>query len=338
MRNRSDSFPFWESMTYHYLKEFLKPVFFLVFLIASGSFGYYSIEHWEWIDSIYMTVITITTVGFSEVHELSQNGKIFTMFLIIGGVFFYGLAISGFLQIFLELRFRDFMESARLNQKIKKMKNHIIICGGGRMAFTMAKEFERLNIPFIIIENNSESEMSHAPKNWPILMKDALEEETLLDANIKMAKGLASVLPTDADNLFVVLSARKLNPKIRIETRISKSNSREKMVQAGADKVVSPYEAGGIQMVRSMMNPEVDDLMEIVMGKANYEFEMKVTHIDENCKHLGKAIKDTDFRDQGYIVVAVRFPDGEMIFAPKSNFVLKYGHDVFQIGPGVKIE
>lgn len=322
-------------MSYHYLREFFKPSFFLLFLISVGSFGYYTIEGWGTIDAVYMTVITVTTVGFSEVHSLSQNGKIFTIFLIIGGVFFYGLAINGFLQIFLESRFRDFMESARLNQKIKKMKNHIIICGGGRMAFTMAKEFERLKIPFVIIEKNPESEMSYAPKNWPILQKDALEEETLLDANIETAKGLASVLPTDADNLFVVLSARKLNPKVRIETRISKSNSRDKMVQAGADKVVSPYEAGGIQMVRSMMNPEVDDLMEVVMGKANYEFEMKVTHVDENCKHLGKPIKDTDFRENGYIVVAVRFPDGEMIFAPKSNFILKYGHDVFQIGPGI---
>lgn len=326
------------AMYRQHLWEIFKPVFFLVFLMFSGSLGFITIEGWGIIDSLYMTVITVTTVGFSEVHPLSNSGKLFTIGLILGGVFFYGLAINGFIRVFLELRFRDFMEAARQRQRIKSLKKHIIICGGGRMAFTMAQEFERLHIPFVIIENNPESEMSHAPQNWPILTMDALEEESLLEANIKSARGLASVLPTDADNLFVVLSARKLNPDIRIETRISKKNSRDKMFQAGADKVVSPYEAGAVQMVRSMINPEVDDLMGIVLGKANYEFEMKITHVDENCQYLGKSIRDTDFRENGYIVIAIRFADGEMTFAPKSSFILKYGHDVFLIGPGIKKE
>ncbi|MDH5719118.1 MAG: potassium channel family protein [Spirochaetia bacterium] len=307
-------------------------------LILIGSGGYMALEDWTFLDAVYMTVITVTTVGFGEVQKLSQNGKIFTIFLIIGGVLFYGAGLNALFKILLEKSFKTFMEEARMLEKIKKLKDHYIICGGGRMALAIARELERSKYSFVIIETNLESPVSASGYEWLILYKDALLEETLIEANIDKAKGLASVLPTDADNLFVVLSARRLNPGIRIETRIAKESTRQKMLQAGADKVVSPYAVGGLQIARSFTKPMVDDFLEIVLGNANYEFEMLAKKIDKEHAFLGKRIRDTDYRQKGYIIIGVKYEDGRMKFAPDSECELEEDCEVLLLGSGIKTQ
>ena len=316
-----------------YLK-FLKPLLFLFILLIFGTSGYLSIEDWSLIDSIYMTVITVTTVGFGEVHELSSLGKVFTIVLVTGGVSFYAIGINVIFTTFLESGFRDMIGQNIIQEKVNKMKDHYIICGGGRMSHAIAKEFVSSGQSFVIIENNAESVVSQKKNSWLILRQDALLEESLINAGIEKAKGLAAVLPTDADNLFVVLSARRLKEKIRIETRIAHESSRSKMLQAGADRVVSPYVLGGVQMARSFIEPSVDEFLEIILDKSNYEFEMTIHQVKSGDALVGMEIRKTNFRDQGLLIIGIKDRQRGLSFAPDSDFLIKEGHEILLMGPG----
>ena len=316
------------------LHNLSRPVLILVGLIFFGTTGYRMIEGWTILDSAYMTLITITTVGFGEVHSLSAEGRLFTIILLFGGVLFYGVVLNTMAQNLLEYKFSDIMKGYRLKKQLNELSGHYIICGGGRMAFSIGEELERAREPFLFIENNQDSIVSEHEDRWPILYKDALLEESLIEARIDRAKGLASVLPTDADNLFVVLSARKLNPGLFIQTRIAMASTRSKMLQAGADKVVSPYTAGGVQIARSFVSPEVADFLSVVTDRASYEFEMKIHTVEKGDSYEDRPLNMTDFRSRGFIVVGVRFPGCAMRFAPAADFVLRAGHQVFLMGPG----
>ncbi len=315
--------------------EFIKPLVYLAGLIIFGSIGYYYIADWTLIDSVYMTVITITTVGFGEVHRLTVEGKIFTIFLVLGGVGFYGLAINAIVKTFLEKSLKVMVTESRMLDKINKLTDHYIICGGGRMANSIAIEFEKMGKRFVIIENNPDSVVNVKKESgWLILQKDALIEESLVEAGIHRALGLASVLPTDADNLFVVLSARSLNSGIRIETRIAEESSRSKMLQAGANKVVSPYVLGGLQMARSFLEPEVEEIFDVILDKSNYEFELKVYNVESGDPAANKTIRETDFRKNGYIIIGVKQRDGQMVHAPQPDYMIRAGHEIVMIGSG----
>lgn len=319
------------------LNQFSKPVLLLLVLVFAGTTGYRVIEDWTFLDSLYMTLITLTTVGFGEVHSLTEMGKLFTIFLLMGGVLFYATAINSIAKGFVEYRFHEAMAELRLNRKVSKMKDHYIVCGGGRMAFAIGGELEKAKIDFVFIEKNPDSIVSEYKGRWPIMIKDALFEETLLEAGIERARGLASVLPTDADNLFVVLSARKLNPKLHIQTRIALESTRSKMHQAGANKVVSPYNAGGVQIARAFLNPEVDDFLSVVTDRAHYDFEMKIHTIEPDDPFCNKPLRETEFRNEGFTVIGVRYPGGNMVFAPDAGFTLRKGQQIFLMGPGEQL-
>lgn len=280
------------------VEDFYRPLVFLLFLIVTGAFGYHIIEGWSFLDAIYMTLITFTTVGFGEVHELSESGKAFTIIMLVGGVIFYAAAFNAISRALMEYKFQDAVNKIRNNRKISKMKDHYIICGGGRMALAIGEELERAGYGFLFIEKNPESIVSEYGKAWPVIHKDALLEEVLIEAGVERARGLAAVLPTDADNLFVVLSARRLNPDLFIQTRIALENTRSKMLQAGASRVVSPYNAGGIQIARTFVNPEVDDFLSVVIDRASYEFEMKIHEItgDDPYREKAFAIQTSESR------------------------------------------
>jgi len=290
------------------------------------------IEGWNLTDSVYMTIITITTVGFGEVYPLSDPGKWFTILLVISGVGFYGLAINVIVNNFLERNFKVIMEESKVKERLKNLRDHYIICGGGRMAFAMAEELSHNQVPFVIIENNMDAPVLKHQIEWIILKRDALLEETLVEAGIHRSKGLASVLPTDADNLFVVLSARSLNKELRIETRISHESSRNKMLQAGANKIISPYVIGGIQMARSFIEPDVDEFLDIMLDKSNYEFEMIVEHITVESEYRDKKIRDTNYRLNGFIIIGIKEPHGRFVFAPDPDLKLRTGFEVLLMG------
>lgn len=325
-------------LLYHYLKLFLRPAAFLFALLTLGTLGYILIESYSLLEGIYMTVVTISTVGFSEVRPLSDGGRVFTIFLILGGVLFYGLAINVVFQIIIERSFKGFMEIQILKEKLKTIAGHYIVCGGGRMALAICTELEKAGRDFIVIEKNPDSpvfktiEQRRVP--WMILTGDALSEETLAEARLDRAEGLFSVLPTDADNLFVVLSARRLNAKVWIETRISHETTRPKMLQAGANRVLSPYHVAGIQMARSMLKPQVDDFIEIFLGENNYEFEAKVHEIKTGDSRIGLRLADCRFAEDGYTVVAVKTAGEKLNYAPPAETPIVAGMSVFLLGRG----
>ncbi len=306
---------------------FYKLLFLLVALILVGSIGYVLVADYPFLEAIYMTVITITTVGYGEVIPLDKKGKVFTIFLSLTGVLFYGITLNTLINFLLEKKFQIFMRREKMQKKLASLRNHYIICGGGRMAYAIAKELERAGKKFVIIENNPESVVMKCPEKerWLILEMDALEEETLQKARIEYAKGLAAVLPTDADNLFVVLSARALNPKLRIETRINTESSRKKMIQAGANKVISPYVAAGIQLARSLINPEVEEFLEVALGKINYEFEMGIHKLQPNDAWIGKSLKELRLAEKGYVIIGVQKGSGKVLFAPRGSIILEEG-------------
>ena len=327
-------------LKYHFrnMVQLLSPALFLALLLLLGGLGYHLIEKWSYLDAAYMTVITITTVGFGEVRPLSDYGKIFTICLILGGVVFYGLALDGILKTIIGKRFKTLVDEARVREKVRKLKNHFIICGGGRMAMAMVREFNRTGQPYVVLETNPDSIVSKSDilekRQGLLLKKDALQEEALIEARIDKAVGLAAVLPTDADNLFVVLSARQLNPRLRIETRIANEHSRSKMIQAGADKVVSPYMVGGLQMARSLLFPDVDEFMEIAFNKANYEFPMRVLEVREGDDYAGKRLRDSGISEEGFICISYKDPSGHLSFAPRPELLMEPGSELLLLGSG----
>ncbi|GAB4422827.1 MAG: potassium channel protein [Turneriella sp.] len=325
-------------LLFHYVRLFTRPILLLLILLVVGSAGYVTLEGFTPFEGLYMTVISITTVGFSEVRPLSDAGRAFTICLILGGVLFYGLGINAVIQIILERGFRGFMEAQVLTEKLKSIHGHYIVCGGGRMALAICTELEKAGRDFLVIEKNSESPVSRLVSErkagWVLLAGDALSEEVLREARIDRARGLFSVLPTDADNLFVVLSARGLNPTIWIETRIAHESTRAKMVQAGANRVVSPYHVAGIQMARSMLKPQVDDFIEIFKGDRNYEFEVRIHRLAEGDEAVGKNLGACRFIEQGFSVVALQNVDGTMVYAPPPETPMRAGMSVFLLGKG----
>lgn len=216
-----------------YLRNFFRPSILMLVMLCVGTGGYHVIEGWTLFDSVYMTVITVTTVGFSEVHPLSAGGRAFTIFLLLGGGVFYAMAVTAIVRTMVEIRYGEFTSRLRMAKTIAELKDHYIICGGGRIADSIATELERSGHDFVIIEKNESAAalVQHPPRLF--LRKDALLEETLVEARIQHAAGLAAVLPTDADNLFIVLSARQLKPDLFIQTRITHESSRSKMLAAG---------------------------------------------------------------------------------------------------------
>jgi len=316
----------------HIFIHFLKPFLFMLLLLTAGTSGYMLVQDWSFIDSLYMTVITVTTVGFSEVHPLAEGGKIFTIIMVVGGVSFYGMVINVLFNTFLEENFREMLENNKIKENVSKLRDHYIICGGGRMAISIAEEFSRAKKAFVIIDNNDKAPVMQRRAEWNVMLADALLEETLVEAGLEYASGLASVLPTDADNLFVVLSARGLNSDVRIETRISLESSRSKMLQAGANKVLSPYIVGGAQMARSFLEPAVEEFLDIMLGKSDYEFEMVVQPIDSDMENNGKMIMESDFRKKGFIIIGVKNQTGRFTFAPSSEYRLQKGDEILLLG------
>lgn len=323
----------WRKSIVFFIYQLRTPVFFLLFLLFTGSVGYSFIEKWNWLDSLYMTVITLSTVGFGEIHNMHSDSRVFTILLILGGIIFYGLAINFIFKVFMENNLRDLVRKKHMEEKIRKLNKHYIIAGGGRMAMGIAEEFEKSGLSFVVIEPSPDAVIFRLEKDWPILQKDAKEEDVLIEAGIERAHGIASVLPDDSSNLFIVLTARMLNPQIEIHTRIAEESSRKKMVQAGANKIVSPFTEGGLQMARSFINPQVYELLEIFVGKANYEFEVDNLHVDQESPYLNQILRDSDFREKGLLVIGIRKVRGNFTFAPSADYRFEEGDDILVMGP-----
>lgn len=318
-------------MIIRFRSKILLSVFLIIFINAAGTVGYMMIEGWNFRDSLFMTVITITTVGYGEVHDLTPAGEIFTIVLLILGVGIILYLLATGAKIILEGELRDIIGRRRLEKRIKELKNHYIICGYGRMGRTVVKEFISKGVNFIIIEKSA----ARIPEKEEhiFLEGDATSDEVLKNAGIERAKGLVSVLPTDAENLFVVLSARELNDNLLIVTRASEETSEIKILRAGADRVVSPYHAGGLKIANMILKPAVVDFIEFATKSGNLEIQMEEVVIKPDSRISGTPLLDTGIgKDLGIIIAAIKKPDGSMQFNPTSRTVLNAGDTLIALG------
>ncbi len=311
-------------------------IIFLIVLITSvillGTIGFMAVERWGFFDSLYMTIITLTTVGYMEVHPLSNIGRAFTIILILTGVgtMLYVLSVGA--RILLEGELREIFGRRKLSKRIEKLEDHYIICGYGRMGKIICREMIQSNAPFIITEKDPEV-IASIDKDILAIQGDSTQDAVLKEARIEKAKGLISVLSTDADNLYVVLSARGLNPKLRIVARASEEGVEKKLLRAGADSVVSPYFIGGLRIAHTILKPAVVDFIEFATKSGNIELQMEEIQVKESSPITDKALDECGIRKElGIIIVAIKRESGEMEFNPKSTSVIKKGDTLVAMG------
>lgn len=289
----------------------------LLLLVSFGTIGYMTLEGWRLLDAFYMTVITIATVGFKEVHDLSDPSKVFTILLIILGVGLLGYSVSRLAQVMFEGQFQRFLGRQKVEKKIESLKGHYIICGFGRIGSLICKEFAAESFPFVVVESNQDVIAKLEEEKYPFLRGNATEDETLLKAGIHRAKGLISVVTSDTENVYITLTARGLNPDLFILARSGEPGSDIKLQRAGANKVVSPYKIGGTRMAQAVLRPNVVDFIEIATGRDHYDLQMEEIFIPERSPFAGKNILDAGLRrDTGVIIIGIKKLSGKMIFNP----------------------
>jgi len=320
--------------------KFYTTIFLLFALVFVGVLGFKIISHYSWIDALYMTVITITTVGFGEVHPLDDTAKLFTIFLILAGVVILGYALSVITEyIFSKNNFEE-LKQKKMQKKIDGFKNHIVICGYGRNGKQATKKLLAYNKPFVVIEKNKELIEKSQNESIPFILGNANEDEVLLQAGVDRASNLILAMPNDADNLFVVLSARQLNSKLKIISRASQETSYSKLKLAGADNVILPDNIGGDHMASLVVIP---DLMEFVdnlsiIGKYNTNIEeIAVEKLYDTSER--KTIKDLDLRRKtGCTVIGYKDVQGEYIVNPEAEMNLEPNSKVIVLGRPEQIE
>ena len=246
----------------------------IVCVLVIGTTGYRLIEGWSLLDGFYMTVITITTIGFKEVHELTLPGKIFTLFIIFTGIGMVGYTVVTGTQLVIEGEINKILTRRRSMKAIEKLRNHFIICGFGRMGSFVCEQLQARGIPFVVVENRVEVQDKIVQAGHYLSPGDATEEHVLLAASIKSARGLVSVLNSDASNVYVVLTARELNPELEIIARAAEESAQSRLMRAGATRVISPYQIGGMRMVMGIVKPTVMDFLQVAMDHKKMDVDL----------------------------------------------------------------
>jgi len=292
-----------------------------------------TIEDWRFLDALYMTVITLGTVGFKEVHDLSDGGKMFTMGLILVGVSVLGYIVGSLAQIMFEGQFQRIMGRKKVEKQINALKDHYIICGFGRIGSLICKEFKANELPFVIVEKSADSVEKLDEEGYLHMKGDATLDETLLKAGIKRAKGLISVVTSDTENVYITLTARGLNPDLYILARSGEEGSDLKLKRAGASKVVSPYIIGGSRMAQSILRPNVVDFIEIATGSEHLDLQMEEISIPSHSAFAGETLVSSGFRKEtGVIIIGIKKAHGKMIFNPHSQAKIDGGDTLIVLG------
>jgi voltage-gated potassium channel len=313
------------------LQRLIVGVCAFIAIVAIGVVGYAVIEGWSFLDSLYMTVITITTVGFAEVHPLSQAGQIFSIFLIVGGVGGAIYALTGIMGYILEGQFGITMGRRRMKTKIAKLKGHFILCGYGRVGQAIAQVFSEEKTPFIIIDNDEETIASAEEAGYLCLHADATSDETLKEAGIERAHGLVAAVGSDADNTYITLSARGLCPDLFIEARCASNEAKDKLRRAGADRVISPHAIGGRRMAMLALRPAVVDFIDTVTYRPGRELQLENADVSSGSSLVSKTMEEA--RSQlGITVLAMRKQNGELIANPPGEEIIEEGDRLIVIG------
>ena len=305
----------------------------LLSMLLMGTIGFHYLEGWSFLESFYATVVTLSTVGYGDFLPRSKEGMLFTVFLIVVGVGTMLYTVGLVTETMIEGRLKIIMGRGRLGKMIKKMNNHYIICGCGRIGNLICRELADEKVDFVVIDNNPEVIQKIEEEGFVYLRGDATHEKTLLAAGIKTAKGIVCVLSTDAENLYVILTARELNPGIFILSRSEGEESEQRLLRAGANRVESPYMMGGMRMAMAILRPAMLDFVEITTMRQSLELRMDEISMCEGSSYIGKSLEDSNIRQNfGLIVVAVKKESGKMIFNPVAKYVIENNDKLIALG------
>ncbi len=307
-------------------------------LTGTVGFKFFSLSpNTTWIDCLFMTVTTMTTVGYGEVVELGQAGRLFVIVFLMAGfaIFSYGVVEIG--QWIFSAEMRIYLEKRRMDKEIQTLQNHFIVCGFGRMGWTICEHLRERDKPFVVIDtDDAVLRAGCAGRNWVYVVGDASDDHVLMQAGIARAKALATVLPTDADNVYVALTARLLSSRLEIIARASDEAAALKLERAGANRVVSPYSTGAQKIARFMLNPNIEDFLEIADHKGQ-DLELADVQISADSPYVGKKLMETDLRELGVMIVGIRRRNGERLMPPPGNAVIETGDCLFAFGSTVAV-
>jgi voltage-gated potassium channel len=304
----------------------------LFILLSLGSMGYVWIEGWDFFDALYMTVTTLSTVGYGEVHPLSRAGKIYNIVLILAGmgVLFYIISILA--RVVVEGEIQEALGRHKFMKDIKRLRNHYIICGFGRIGEIIARQLQNRGLSLVVIDKDPEQIARLEELGYYFIDGDATRDEVLLEAGIERAKGLVAVVASDANNVYIVLTARSLNPNLFIVARGEEPGSEQKLLRAGADKVESPHQMGGQKMAHTILHPTVVTFMELAM-KEGVEWSMEEIAVGQTSALLGVPLADSGIRQKlNLILVAIKRADGEMLFNPSHETPILAGDTLIALG------
>jgi voltage-gated potassium channel len=305
----------------------------LLLILLIGTMGFMYIEHWNFLDSLYMTVITITTVGFKEVREISDGGRIFTIFIILFGMGMIAYILGTVAQAMVDIQVRSIIGKTRLGLKMRFIKDHYIICGYGRIGRVIGRELKTHQVPMVVIDSSPEARQLLEDTEIPFIGDDATSEDVLLEAGIMRARGLISVVASDADNLFITMTAKGLNSDLFIITRADDEKNEKKLIRAGASKVFLPYLIGGHKMAQSIVKPAVTDFLEFTVHNKELGLEMGELMVGDRSRLNGVKLIDSGIRqDMDVIIVAVKKKNGEMAFNPSSQTLIEAGDTLISLG------
>jgi voltage-gated potassium channel len=313
------------------MRRLLWSICALVLIIIIGVIGYEVIEGWTFFDALYMTVTTITTVGFMEIHPLSFAGRIFTIFLIIGGVGGALYILTTIMQYILEGQFGITMGRRRMKTKIAKLKRHFILCGYGRVGQEIAQAFSEEGTPFVIIDKDEQRAAKAESDGFFCLHADATSDEVLQEAGIERARGLVSAVGDDTDSTYITLSARGLRPDLFIAARYTSSEAERKLHRAGADRVISPHAIGGRRMAMLALRPAVVDFIDTVTYRPGGELQLENVDVSDRSAIVGLTMEQTRSR-MGVTVLAIRKKSGKLLANPPAEETIEDGDRLIVIG------
>lgn len=315
------------------LQQIILTIMFSWIIFGVGIAGYMIIEKWNFLDSAYMTAITVTTVGFMEVHETSPAGKIFTILLMVAGVGFFMYIAGLIVQSIVEGEVQAILGRRRLDKKISKMKNHYIVCGYGRIGRVLCHLIKEETKDIVIIEKEEALIKQLEKDKMQYFCGDASDEELLEKAGIKKASFLVAALGSDTANVFLVLTARQLNPDIFIIARASSPGVRKKLMVAGANIVESPYDIGAVSMGLKLLRPSVSSFLDTALTRKREAIQIDELFVPKSSQYTNVALKDSGIRqDFNLIIIAIKKASGEMLFNPHFETLIEPGDTVIVMG------
>jgi voltage-gated potassium channel len=319
--------------------RFIYPLAAVIATIFFGTVGYRALEGWSWFDGLYMTVITLATIGYGETHPLSPAGRAFTIILIVIGVTVFGFLISILTQAVVETEIASVLGRRRLFKDISQLKDHYILCGAGRVGARIIDELKRKGVDYLVIERDEAVAERLLTRGHLVLIGDATDESVLHGARIREARALITAASSDAENVYIVLTARGINPALYIVARATDQAAERQLLRAGANKVVSPVLIGSHRMAQAALTPAVADFIELTTMTESLDLHFEQVRIAEGSSLDGRQIKDSRIRSEhNAMIVAITTRAGDMIFNPDGEQTLNSGDLLIAIGTSAGLQ